>query len=73
MLIQGLTPDPECKLIISSVFTVTHLLDCLIFTRNVMCIALLLSMVGGGGGGGEDELGGEWLVYILRCGWGDRP
>ena len=66
MLIQGLTPDPECKLIISSFFTLTHLLDCLIFARNVMCIALLLSMVG-------DELGGEWLVYILRCGWGDGP
>ena len=66
MLIQGLTSDPECKLIISSVFTLTHLLDCLIFTRNVMCIALLISMVG-------DELGGGWLVYILRCGWGDRP
>ena len=57
MLTQGLPPDPECKLIISSFLTLTHLLDCFICTRNAMSIVLLLQMVGG-----WDRWG--WLIYI---------
>ena len=35
MLTQGPTPDPKCNLIISSFFTLPHLLDCVICTRIV--------------------------------------
>ena len=41
------TPDPKCKLIISSFLTLPHLLDCLICVRNAMPIVLLLQMMGG--------------------------
>ena len=56
MFTQGSTPDPKCKLNISSFLTLTHLSDCLICTSNCMSIVLLLQMVGGwdrweGGGG----------------------
>ena len=34
MLTQGPTPDPKCKLSISTFLTLPHLLDCLICTRN---------------------------------------
>ena len=44
---QGPAPDPKCKLIISSLLTLPHLLDCLIFTRNAMSIVLLLQILGG--------------------------
>ena len=37
---QGLTPDPKCKLIISTFLKLPHLLDCLICTRNTMSIVL---------------------------------
>ena len=51
MLAQGpapdLTPDLKCKLNISSFFTLPHLLDCLICTRNSVFIVLLLGMMGG--------------------------
>ena len=47
MLTQGPEPDPKCKLIISSFFTLPHLLDCLNFTRNAMSIVLSLQMLGG--------------------------
>ena len=57
MLTQGATPDPKCKLIISSFLTLPHLLDCLICTRNAMSIVLLLQMTEGG-------IGGRWLIYI---------
>ena len=40
MLTQGLAQDPKCKLIISSFLTLSHLLDCLNFTRNAMSIVL---------------------------------
>ena len=46
MLIQGPAPDPKYKLIISSFLTLSHLLDCLICTRNAIPIVLLLEMVG---------------------------
>ena len=48
----------KCKLIISSVLKLPHLLDCLICTRNAMAVVVLLQMMrgnevaGGGGGGG---------------------
>ena len=47
MLTQGPTPDPKCKLNISSFFTLPHLLDCLISTRNAMSIVLLLQIMKG--------------------------
>ena len=42
MLTQGPAPDPKCKLNISSFLTLSHLLDCLIYTRNSVLILLLL-------------------------------
>ena len=60
MLSQRVPPDPNCELIISSFLTLSHLLVCLICTRNAMSIVLLLQMVGGGG---WDRLAG-WLIYI---------
>ena len=57
MLTQGPAPDPKCKLIISSFLTLTHLLDCLICTRNSLSIVLLLQMIGG-----WDKWG--WSIYI---------
>ena len=47
MLTQGPPPDPKCKLIISSFFALPHLLDCLIYTMNVMFSVLLLQIMGG--------------------------
>ena len=47
MLIQGLSPDPKCKLTISSLPTLPHLLDYLICTRNSVFIVLLLGMMEG--------------------------
>ena len=43
MLTQGLASDPRCKLNISSLLTLPHLLDlldCLICTRNSVSIVL---------------------------------
>ena len=57
MLTQGPTPDPKCKLNISSFLTLPHLLDCLICTKNSVCIVLLLWMMG-------DGIGGRWLICI---------
>ena len=56
MLTQGTTPDPKCKVIIPSFFTVPHLLDCLISTRNAKYIALLLQMIGGDRIGREGDI-----------------
>ena len=42
MLTQELTPDPTCKLNISSFLALPHLLDSLICTRNSTSIVLLL-------------------------------
>ena len=47
MLTQGPAPDPKCKLIISLLLTLPHLLDCFICTRNAISIVLLLQMIGG--------------------------
>ena len=58
MLTKGPTLDPKCKLNISSFVTLPHLLDCLIYTRNFVSIALLLGMLGG------DWIGGGWLIHI---------
>ena len=57
MLTQGLSPDPKCKLNISSLPTLPHLLDYLISTRNSVFIVLLLGMMG-------DGIGGAWLIHI---------
>ena len=46
VLTQGPTRDPKCKLNISSFLTLVHLLECLICTRDVISIVLLLQMVG---------------------------
>ena len=45
MLTQGPAPDPSVT-IISPLFTLSHLLDCLIFIGNAMSIVLLLELVG---------------------------
>ena len=37
---------PKCNFIISPLFTLSHLLDCLIFIGNAMSIVLLLELVG---------------------------
>ena len=57
MLTQGLSPDPKCKLNISALPTLPHLLDYLICTRNSVFIVLFLGMMGGG-------IGGAWLIHI---------
>ena len=51
MLIQGPTPNPKCKLNISSFLTHSHSLDCLLCAKDIMVIVLLLHMMGGGGDG----------------------
>ena len=58
MLAQGPTPDPKCKLNISSFLTLPHLLDLLICTRNSMSIELQLWMTIGG-------IGVGWIIYIM--------
>ena len=69
MLTQGTVPDPKCKLIISAFVTLPHLLDCLICTRNIMSIVLLLQMVGGK----ERWVRGGLLIDIKVCeGKGDE-
>ena len=65
MLTQGPTPDPTCKLIISSFLTLPHLLDYLVYTRNVLSIALLFQMRGR-----MRQVGGGY--FILACWWGNR-
>ena len=58
MLTQAPAPDPRwCRLNISSLFTLPHLLDSLICTRNSVSIVSLLGMI-------EDGIGGAWLVHI---------
>ena len=57
MLTQGPSPDPQRQLNISSFLTLSHLLDCLIYTRNSVSIALLLRMM-------EGWLAGGWLIHI---------
>ena len=75
MLTQGLTPDPKCKLNISSFLTLPHLSHCLICTRNSMLIVLLLQMVGRWdrwgvvdleqGVGGETGSGYYLVVFVV--------
>ena len=63
-------PVPKSKLNISLFFTLPHLLDCVICSRNFVSIVLLLWLMGGGGGGEGGGWGGEgvgrwgWLIYI---------
>ena len=57
MLSQGPAQDPKCNLILSTFLALPHLLDCLLRTRNVMAIVLLLQMMG-------DGIGVGWLIYI---------
>ena len=56
MLTQGPTPNPMCKLNVSSFLTLPHLLDCFSCTRNSVFIVLFLGIMWGGGGG--------WLINI---------
>ena len=56
MLTQGPTPDPKCKLNISSFLTLAHLSNCLICTTNSVSIVFLLEMAG------EWDRWG-WLIY----------
>ena len=80
MLTQGTAPDPNFNLNISSFLTLSHLLGCLICTRNSLSIVLLLSMMGGWDGWGVVDLhqgvggatgGGFYLVvsclFVLFC------
>ena len=55
MLTQEPTPDPKCKLNITSFFTFPHPLDCLICAKDIMIIVLLKMM------GGMGRLG---VVYL---------
>ena len=48
MLTQGPVLDPKCKLIILSFLTLSHLLGCLICTRNAMSYCIVITMMGGG-------------------------
>ena len=77
MLTQGPTPDPKCKLNISSFLTLPDLLDCLICTRNSACIVLLLRMmerwdrwrvVDSYEGVGWGTVGGYYLSFFI-CGF----
>ena len=61
--------DPKGKLNISSFHTLSHLLDCLFFTRNCMprnCMCCYYKWCRGDRKGG----GGSW--FILGCSWVDR-
>ena len=60
----GLTLDLWCKLNISSLITLLHLLGCLICVKNIMIIVVLLKMMRDGNGGG-------WLIYV-RVWVGDK-
>ena len=65
MLTQGPSPDPKCKVNISSFLTLPHLSDCLIYTKNSMSIVLLLQMMWG-----WDRWG--WMIYNRVLWEGDR-
>ena len=60
----GLTLDLWCKLNISSLIKLLHLLGCLICVKNIMIIVVLLKMMRDGNGGG-------WLIYV-RVWVGDK-
>ena len=77
MLTQGPTPNPMCKLNVSSFLTLPHLLDCFSCTRNSVFIVLFLGLMWGwdrwrGGGvvdsyqgvGGRTR-GGYYLIVFL--------
>ena len=71
MLTQGPSPDPKCKLNISSFFTLPHLLGFLILPE-IMCPLYCYYKYGGGwdrcvcggGGGLTDSYGGQEVVII---------
>ena len=54
-------PNPKCKLIIILFLTLPHILDCLICTRNVMSIVLLLQLMG------DPQGEGGWLILRREC------
>ena len=54
---QGPESDPKFKLNISSFLTLSHLLTCLICTKNVMSVVFLLQMAG-------ERISEGWLIYI---------
>ena len=61
MLTQGLVPDPNCKLNISSFPTLLHVLDCLICAKNIIIIVCYCKWWEDENlGGGSHMLGFEW-------------
>ena len=60
MLTQGPTPNPMCKLNVSSFLTLPHLLDCFSCTRNSVFIVLFLGIMWGW----DRWRGGAWLIHI---------
>ena len=74
MLTQGPTPDPKCKLNISSFLPLLHLLDCLICSRNSVSILLLLWMMQAKDRWGAvdsyqggETVGGYYLIGFFIC------
>ena len=61
MLAESPAPDPKGKLIIFTFLTLPYLSDCLICTRNVMAILLLLQMMRRWG---WDRWERGWLIEI---------
>ena len=61
MLTQGPTPNPMCKLNVSSFLTLPHLLDCFSCTRNSVFIVLFLGIMWGWD---RWRGGGAWLFHI---------
>ena len=75
---QGHTTDPKCKLNISSLLTLPHLLDSLICIRNYVRIILLLSMIREWDGRErrplthtrvlvEEKGGGYYVIEVFEC------
>ena len=65
MLTQGPTPDPKCKLNISSFLTLQHPSDCLICANDIMMIVLLLEIMRGCEGWGVVWVGGHMVGIIF--------
>ena len=57
MLTQGPSPDPKCKLNITSFLKLPHPLDCRIYAKDIMITVLLLQMMG-------DEKDWGWFIYV---------
>ena len=76
-LTQGPAPDPKCKLIILSFFTLPHVLDCLICSRKSMSILMVLQIMWGWdrwqlihlyyGVGGRTKGGYHLIAFFSSC------